>query len=118
MARKQNNANIMTVLAVIAAIAVVAVVAYAIGQNSYQQNYGMMQSYGRANMMGSGMMSGNMMQGMMGSGMMNGRNSMMNSGMHGADDIEWMRNEMKEYMNLSDEQINNMIESCPMMKGI
>ena len=111
MARKKDNANTITIVAAIAAIAVVAVVAYAIGQNSYQQNYGMMQSYGRANMMDGG-------NAMMGSGMMSGKNSMMNSGMHDADDIEWMRNEMKEQMDLSDEQINSMIKSCPMMRGI
>ena len=101
--KKQNNANTITIVAAIAAIAVVAVVAYAIGQSNGAYGYGMMNRQYASGMMGSGMMSG--------------KNSMMNSGMHDADDIEWMRNEMKEYMNFSDEQINSMIESCPMMKA-
>ena len=72
---------------------------------------GMMDSDDMSNMMNSnGMMDSNNMMGMM--SMMHG-NGMMD--MHDSDDIEWMKTRMKEYMNLTDEEINEMTEHCPMM---
>lgn len=60
---------------------------------------------------GLGMMG--MMRGM---GMMNGM--MGTDGFaHSEDDIQWMRKEMKEHMNLTDEEVDEMADHCPMMRG-
>jgi len=57
------------------------------------------------------------MMGMMGGmGMMNGMMST-DGFVHNEDDIDWMREEMKEHMNFTDEEFNEMAEHCPMMRG-
>lgn len=58
---------------------------------------------------GSGM--GGMMRGMGMMGMMNG------NFVHDQDDIDWMKDEMKEHMNFTDEEFDEMAEHCPMMRG-
>ncbi|MBI4176598.1 MAG: hypothetical protein HY518_05310 [Candidatus Aenigmarchaeota archaeon] len=52
-------------------------------------------------------------------GMMNGA-GMMGAHMgqaHDRGDIEQMKQEMKEHMGLTDNEINDMTEHCPMMRG-
>ncbi len=56
------------------------------------------------------------MMGMMrGMGMMNG---MMGTDgfVHSEDDIQWMKEEMKERMNFTDDEFDEMAEHCPMMR--
>lgn len=36
---------------------------------------------------------------------------------HATNDIDWMKDEMKEHMNLTDEEVDEMTEHCPMMRG-
>lgn len=52
-------------------------------------------------------------------GMMQGRGmmGMPLSAMHDSDDIAWMKEEMKEHMGLTDEEIEEMTDHCPMMQG-
>ena len=118
MTRKKNDANTIAILAVVAvgaSIIAIAIAATAAVQSSY--GYGMMRnSYG---FYGTGSMA-SMMNAMHGSGGF-GSGSMMKmmSGnfVHDQDDINWMKKEMKEHMNFTDEDISKMIESCPMMSG-
>ena len=85
----------------LAVIVVIAVSVLAIGIASahrYSNRNPMMdKSFGTGSMM-------NMM------GMMNS-----NSG-HNQEDIEWMRQEMREHMNFTDEEFSEMVEHCPMMQ--
>ena len=60
------------------------------------------------NMMGNGFGMG---------GMMNMMEMMGGDFAHDQDDIEWMREEMKEHMNFTDEEFDEMAEHCPMMRG-
>lgn len=50
--------------------------------------------------------------GMMGMGGMMGGNVVRDQ-----DDIDWMREEMKEHMNFTNEEFDEMAEHCPMMRG-
>ena len=86
----------------LAAIAVIAVSVLAIGIASAHSNSN------RNTMMDNSFGTGSMMNMM---GMMNS-----NSG-HNQEDIEWMREEMKEHMDFTDEEFGEMAEHCPMMRG-
>ena len=86
----------------LAAIAVIAVSVLAIGIASAHSNSN------RNTMMDNSFGTGSMMNMM---GMMNS-----NSG-HNQEDIEWMREEMKEHMDFTDEELDEMAEHCPMMRG-
>ena len=83
----------------LAVIVVIAVSVLAIGiasaHSSSNQNTMMGSSFGMGGMMG----------------MMNS-----NSG-YNQEDIEWMREEMKEHMDFTDEEFGEMAEHCPMMRG-
>ena len=53
----------------------------------------------------------------MGSGFGGGMMRMMQDNfVHDEDDIDWMREEMKEHMNFTDEEFDEMAEHCPMMR--
>lgn len=51
------------------------------------------------------------MGGMM--GMMQGTNGFV----HDKDDIGWMKNEMKEHMNLTNEEVDEITGHCPMIRS-
>lgn len=36
---------------------------------------------------------------------------------HDEDDIQWMKKMMKDYMNFTDEEFDEMAEHCPMMRA-
>ena len=36
---------------------------------------------------------------------------------HDQGDIDWMREEMKEHMGFTDEEFDEMVERCPMMRS-
>ena len=84
---------------VIAAIATLSI-GLASAHSNNNQNTMMDNSFG----MGSMMSMMNMM------GMMSG------DFVHDQDDIDWMRKEMKEHMNFTDEEFDEMVEHCPMMR--
>ncbi|MBI4174633.1 MAG: hypothetical protein HY517_03235 [Candidatus Aenigmarchaeota archaeon] len=48
-------------------------------------------------------------------GMMN-MMGMMGGFAHDQNDINWMREEMKEHMNFTDEEFDEMAQHCPMMR--
>ena len=48
--------------------------------------------------------------------MMNMMEMMSGDFVHDQDDIDWMRKEMKEHMNFTDEEFDEMVEHCPMMR--
>ena len=55
---------------------------------------------------------------MMGNGFGDGMMGMMGDNFaHDQDDIDWMREEMKEHMNFTDEEFDEMAGHCPMMRG-
>lgn len=102
MRKKDNRAIIIA----IAAIVVIAAFGIASAQNDFRNDMGSMMSGD----MTSGMMNAQGMMPMMNSmGMMNG------DFVHSKDDIEWMREEMKEHMGMTDEEFNEMASHCPMM---
>src|SRR3989344_1284868 len=80
----------------IAAIAVLSIGIASAHSNS-NQNTMMNNSFGMGSMMN--------MMGMMGDDFA-----------HDQEDIEWMREEMKEHMNFTDEEFDEMAEHCPMMR--
>lgn len=53
--------------------------------------------------------------GMMGNGF--GGGMMGGNFVHDQDNVDWMKDEMKEHMNLTNEEVNEMTEHCPMMRG-
>ena len=82
-------------------IAIAAIAALSIGlasaHSNNNQNTMMDNSFGMGSMMNMmGMMGGNFI--------------------HVQDDIDWMRKEMKEHMNFTDEEFDEMVEHCPMMR--
>ena len=82
-------------------IAIAAIAALSIGlasaHSNSNQNIMMDNSFGMGSMMNMmGMMGGNFI--------------------HDQDDIDWMRKEMKEHMNFTDEEFDEMVEHCPMMR--
>src|SRR3989338_6521335 len=101
---KKRNNDTKIVIGVIATLALVAAIGIASAQNNFSN--GMMG--GNSGMMGGMMQDSDMMS------MMNSMHGM-NGSVHDSDDIEWMRQEMKEHMNMTDEEFNEMASHCPMM---
>ncbi len=93
--KNKDNTSVIIGIALIAAIAVIGIASASTFRNT---NNDMMGS----NMMGSGMAS---MMSSMG----------MSDFKHDVDDIEFMRKEMKEHMNMTNEEFNEMASHCPMM---
>ncbi|MBI5133442.1 MAG: hypothetical protein HZA83_01900 [Thaumarchaeota archaeon] len=87
-----KNKYLLVALLVVAASAFAISVASAHSTDSSNTGFGM-----------GGMMS--MMQGISG------------NFVHDQNDIDWMKDEMKEHMNLTDEDVNEMTGHCPMMRG-
>ena len=50
------------------------------------------------------------------SGMMGMMSMMQGNFVHDKADIDWMKKEMKEHVNLTDEEVDEMSEQCPMMR--
>jgi len=92
-----ENKYVLVVL-VIAAIATLAIGIASAHSNSRDQDWPTM---------GNGFGMGNMMEMM---------NMMGGNFVHDQDDIDWMRKEMKEHMNFTDEEFEEMAEHCPMMQ--
>lgn len=85
----------------LAALAVVAASVLAIGvANAHINN--------RSAQIGNGFGMGSMM------GMMN---MMQGNFVHDQDDIDWMRKVMREHMNFTDEEFDEMAGHCPMMRS-
>jgi len=91
-----ENKYLLGIVVTIAAAAFAVSVASAHSNNN--QNTMMDNSFGMGSMM-------NMME------MMSG------DFVHDQDDIDWMRKEMKEHMNLTNEEVSEMAEHCPMMRS-